>query len=289
MFRDAFDHLDALNDDIDDLMLDHNLEPQDDFEGLSPFQMYHILYDTFGKDSILSLKQMDVEEYFQIPIFNNIHHLLSIIENAGELKLTNAGYLPVKEVRTIYDKSLVKDEFEKYRSSLKNLKENDSGVVSLTRSIAEIAGLIKKRYNKLSLTKNGEKLIKNHHKLHEKIMSAYVNRLNWGYFDGYDADGLAQMGFGYSIFLIYKYGAEKRLTDFYAEKYFRAYPMMMMDEAQAIYRTAEEYSLSCYSIRTFDRFLYFFGAVEIETGTGWQDHILINKTDLFDKLFEVKL
>ncbi len=283
MFTDAF------NDDINDLMLDHNLEPHDDFEGLSPLQMHHILYDTFGKDSILSLKQMEDEDYFQIPIFKNIHQLLSIVAEKGELKLTNAGYLPVKTVRAIYDNSLIKDEFLKYRSSLGNLKENDSSVVFLTRLVAEVARLVKKRYNKLSLTKKGEKIFKDNHKLLETIINAYGDKFNWGYFDGYDAIGLAQMGFGFSIYLLHKYGNEKRQADFYGEKYFKAYPMLLTDEAPAYHKSVVEYSLSCYSLRTFDRFLYYFGAVEIESEKGRLENISVIKTDMFEKLFDVHI
>lgn len=283
MFRDTFD------DNKSKLMLDYDLYPHPDFEGLSPFQMHHLLNNTFGENSPLSLEKMDDADYLSIPIFQSIHHLLSIIVEQGELKLTTKGYLPIKVVGIICENSLVKDEFLKYRSSLKFLKESDSMIISTSRIIAEIAGLIKKRYNKLSLTEKGKKIYQNNHSLLVAILSAFTNKFNWAYYDGYGDNFIAQMGYGFSIYLMSKYGDEKRLADFYAEKYFKAYPKLILSQAPSYYKSLMDYSIDCYNVRTFDRFLYYLGVVTISSDKEWGSKQYVIKKDLFDNLFQVKM
>jgi hypothetical protein len=82
-----------------------------------------------------------------------------------------------------------------------------------------------------------------------------------------------------------RYGQERKPDTFYAEKYFKAYPLLL-DELEVRYGTLERYSARCYSLRTFERFLDYFGLISIvEEGKGFDSQIYITKTDLFDRLF----
>lgn len=52
------------------------------------------------------------------------------------------------------------------------------------------------------------------------------------------------------------------------------------------YTTIESYVGHCYSQRTFDRFLSFFGGVRIEQERGMDTEKFVVKGDVFHKLFE---
>ena len=88
----------------------------------------------------------------------------------------------------------------------------------------------------------------------------------------------------FSLILLAKYGQEKRLDSFYAGKYFKAFPKLS-ESMEHSYGTLESYLSSCYSLRTFDRFLNYFGLIKIETEGKRLDSLqYITKTDLFDRL-----
>ena len=114
-----------------------------------------------------------------------------------------------------------------------------------------------------------------------------TQKFNWAYYDNYEEEQLGQLGYGFSLMLISKYGIQKRLDSFYAEKYLKAFPQFL-ESITPIYGTIEDYASNCYSIRTFERFLCYFGLVEIEKQNKIFDRkIFITKTKLFDKLIKV--
>ncbi|MEO8231051.1 MAG: hypothetical protein ABI638_02130, partial [Ignavibacteriota bacterium] len=69
-----------------------------------------------------------------------------------------------------------------------------------------------------------------------------------------------QSGFGFTLVLLSKYGTENQLNSFYAEKYFNAFPSLLKIKNLEI-NNLDNSSINCYSIRTFDRFLDYFGLV----------------------------
>ena len=104
--------------------------------------------------------------------------------------------------------------------------------------------------------------------------------------DYYGENAIGQLGFGFSLILIHKYGYQKRNDKFYNEKYFNAFPMLLESISYPTYTTKERYAGHCYSLRTFDRFLNFFGGVNIEQERGMDTEKFIVKGDVFDRMFE---
>jgi hypothetical protein len=156
----------------------------------------------------------------------------------------------------------------------------------VARVLLEISGIAKKRNNKLSLTMKGEKMLGDDTQLCHLILKTFGERFNWAHLDGYGENGIGQMGFGFSLILLNKYGDIKRTDKFYSEKYFNAFPMLLESISYPTYTTKESYAGHCYSLRTFDRFLSFFGGVVIEQERGMDAEKFIVKGDVFDKLFE---
>jgi len=279
--------LEELRKRIDKEMNEQNNREIPEFEGYSPVEMQYIFYDTFGENSPIQLLELSEPDYNNIPIFKQIKYLLQLIDEMGELKLTAKGFLPTKIVSDIYNQRFIKDEW--IESGISKLyKETDSISINLTRILSELSGAVKKRNKKLSLTKNGKAELNDNHKLLKRIFTTFGTKFNWAYCDGYGNNHIGQLGFGFSLILISKYGSKKRPDSFYSGKYFTAFPMLIEKIEPTRFHSKEEMASKCYSLRTFDRFLDYFGLIKIESENKWDSEKFIEKTELFDKLIKIR-
>ena len=115
------------------------------------------------------------------------------------------------------------------------------------------------------------------------------SKFNWAYYDRYGNNQIGQLGYGFSLILLSKYGQERRLDRFYADKYFKAFPKLIEDSINADFGIFENQIADCYSLRTFDRFLDYFGLIKIELSShNWDADKFVTKTDLFDKMIKCK-
>ena len=281
------DEIEKLQKIFDKVVDEQNKTGLADFEGYSPFDMNFILYDTFSEKSPIQLLKLSQTDYSKIPILNQTKYLLDIIDKAYELKLTNKEYLPTKVVYDIYDKGFIKDEAVEAKI-VKLRKETDVMSINLTRVLLELSGIVKKRNKKLSLTKKGKVISNNDYELLKTIFITFAAKFNWAYYDGYGDNQIGQIGFGFTLILLSKYGLDKKPASFYADKYFKAFPMLIEQIEPSYTRTSKEMAFSCYSIRTFDRFLDYFGLIRIEAKDRWDMNKFITKTALFDKLIKVE-
>lgn len=249
-----------------------------DFEGYSPAEMHQIMYLTFNPGNPIQLQRLEDNDYNQIPMLNQIKYLANLIEKAGEIKLTNKGFLPTRIVAELYQQRFITDISIELKLR-KLYKETDAISINLTRILLELSGLVKKRNGKLSLTAAGRKTLSDNHALLHLILTTFTKKFNWAYYDIFNNQKTAQLGYGFTLILLSKYGDEKRLDSFYAEKYFRAFPML---------KDFDDYPVRCYSVRSFKRFLNYFGLISIESsGPFIQTVKYITKTDIFDKLIKV--
>ncbi|TVP42768.1 MAG: hypothetical protein EA341_19210 [Mongoliibacter sp.] len=279
--------LEELNQQLAKLMEEQNRRAVPEFEGYSPYEMNNILHDTFGTNSPIQLQKLSSEGYDQIPMLQQVKYLGSIIDKSGSLKLTAKGFLPTKIVAELYAQEFIKDDFID-DAHYKLYKETDSNSIHLTRILIELTGIAKKRLGKLSLTKNGQKVLKDDFELFKLLFDTFRNKFNWGYFDGYDERPIGPLGFGFTLILLSKYGEKPRSDIFYAEKYLKAFPALL-EGINPGYTTVEDYAASCYSIRTFDRFMDYFGLVALEKeGAIIKRIVNVQKTPLLDKLFKIK-
>lgn len=276
-----------LNRQMSELMEEQNRRSVPQFEGYSPHEMNIILHDTFGANSPIQLQKLSTEDYDQIPIIKQVKYLCSIIEKAGFIKLTAKGFLPTKIVAELYAQGFIKDDYidEAY---YKLYRETDSGSIHLTRILIELTGIAKKRLGKLSLTKNGQKVLKDNFDLYKLLFDTFRNKFNWCYFDRFEDRLIGPLGFGFTLILLSKYGGKPRSDIFYAEKYLKAFPALL-DGLKPVYHTVEDYAAGCYSIRTFERFVNYFGLVSLKKEGVIIKHIVtVQKTPLLDKLFKIK-
>lgn len=256
-----------------------NNQPREAFEGYSSFEMYNMIYDPFGPYSPVELRKLRDEEYADIRLFANFRYLVQRIADAGEIKLTNAGYLPPGLCKDIYLQGNIKDYFIE-TGYTKSYRENDTEILHLTHVLTEMTSVVKKRYNRLSLTARGLKIYRDNALLFEDFFRTYTLKYDWSYQDGFENPDIGRTGFLYSLFLLHKYGDTIRSPEFYADMYFKAFPALAVQGPTFI---KNDY-IKAYTIRSIVRFMGYFYFCSVD-----DEHYIrvkeIKKTPLFDKLF----
>lgn len=271
---------------LDKIVNKKNNRPVPEFEGFSPNEMHQIISFTYSADSPLKLQTLTEPDYDRIPLLNQIKYLMNLIEKEGEMKLTGSGYLPPKIVLDLYHQGFLQEEVIELGITRLH-READSLTVNLTKLLIVLAGLIKKRHGKLSLTQKSRELLGDDEKLLRQILMTFTNKFNWAYYDHYAEQEIGQLGYGFTLILLSKYGHESRLDSFYAEKYFKAFPGLR-ENIEPLYGTLEDYTTACYSLRTFERFLNYLGVITLEDeGARFLSRKRVTKTDLFDKLIKI--
>jgi hypothetical protein len=186
----------------------------------------------------------------------------------------------------LYHQSFMQDRYAAYGQK-KIYRETDSIRIFLPRAVLEITGIIKKRSNKLSITKNAKVLLADSHSLVNLMLRCFAQKFKWSSVDGYEMDLIGRIGFGFSIILLQKYGSEKRDDSFYSNKYFLAYPRLL-DFIYPKFGTVQAYATSCYVYRTFEVIMLHFGLVTIESEHRMPRTRLLTKTQLLDQLFTIE-
>src|SRR5690606_34779443 len=136
-------------------MRQRNAAPIDDFDGLSPEQMHILLHNLFGAGSPLEwIAPQHEARAASVPLLVLSDLLIGEIREAGELKLTSKGNLPVSTCTRLVERDVIQSKYMKY---VKKLTEDNIPYSWPIKDHLLAEGLVKKRNNKLSLTKNGER------------------------------------------------------------------------------------------------------------------------------------
>mgnify|MGYP001229399542 CR=1 FL=1 len=278
-----------LQDEIKSNMLLWNNTPVDDFLGLTPTETHHLLYEAFGDKSPIQFRDdIDDETLDQIPLFRIAEEYLKIIQREKQIKLTPLGALPKKVMVELYDKKFLLDEH--IESGITKLwKEEDCIAIRSARLTAELAGLVKKVTGKLTLTKTASKLLDTNNRLQifKQFFQAFTDKFLWSFNDGYPEQPVGQLGWAFSVIMLFKFGDQPRTVDFYADKYLKAFPNFITF-FQSAYSTAEQHFGRCYAIRTFDRFFLWFGFVTVDKHKVYLDFNTdkFKRTELVKRIFK---
>jgi hypothetical protein len=296
--------IEELNKFLQQEMRERNSTPQNDFLGITPEQMYGLIYFPLEGNSILKIKKNIPDEILsKIPFLLLTEHFLRILEREKAIKLTaSQGNLPLKIVAELYAQKFILEEAMEL-NLYKQAKEEYLYSIQALHINTTLAGLAKKTAGKLSLTKKGESFVKSPQKkqeLFEHIFKFCCTKYNWGYTDGFSFESIGQAGFAFSLLMMQNFGNESLTTIFYAEKYINAFPMEVnysrknytqsgwyfegKQSPQELRRSA----LSCYSHRTFTHMMDWFGFVEINKPQDFmkQDETTVKKTEVLDMVFE---
>lgn len=248
-----FDNMDDIRKEIKRRIKAHNEGTLNNFEGLSPIEMQALHYEFPNSQSPLKLNTLSDKELELCPLLMQVRFLIDKMKGKNNIQLTKTGALNTKLVKELYDLGYLKSQLIE-EGMRKLYKESDAPSVSITRILLEISSLAKKRHGKLSLTKKGEKLADDGNAILKELITVLFHKFNWGYFDGYESENIGKINPAYSIYLLKKFGEEKRTTDFYADKYFKAFPTLFTDG---------NYPYQSYTVRTFDRYFRYLGFIEV--------------------------
>ena len=262
-----------LNQYIQLLMRRHNNTPREEFNGLSPEDMFQIMYHPFSERCVVELNKLDKEQYEKIPLVRQTLFLLNTLSEK-ELKLTQRGWLPLKVVAETYRLGQPEWIVEEYGA--KRYYEYEVGSVWMARIILDLLGWIKTRKGMLSLTAKGKKALSNIDMAANEILLFSLTGVGLHTFDGYEEDRIGNLGMAYSVWLLNKYGSEWHSGEFYKEHYQKAFHFPGNYKA--------------YETRVFSRLLYWLGIVEQrlnrQVGPPFEDEY--KKTDLLSIIFSFK-
>ena len=269
-----------------------NNRPIDIFEGLSPNQMHYLLRDTFNENSPIQLNnKIDESTLDQIPIFRIAEEYLKIIQREKQIKLTPLGALQKKVICELYDKRFVLDDMIE-KGITKVGREEDVVAIRSVRYTLEIAGLVKKRENKLSLTQKAIKILwtNDRQQLFKLFFQTFTEKFAWCCNDDYTDEPVGQFGWAFSIILLNKFGSKLETIEFYAQKYSQAFPSLLRCFKPEYYTTPEQRFASCYGVRTFERFLLWFGLVvaDKEDKAFFRADNKYELTEILNKIFKIQ-
>jgi hypothetical protein len=263
----------------------------DDFDNLSPADMHNLLNGLLSDNCAVQYQPaIKAEVLAKVPFYSLFRAYLSRIDAAKEMKLTAKGNLPRKLCLELYGLGLVKEYY--IESGLYKLnKEEDSIALQNLKIIGELAGLTKKRNNKLSLTKKGKTSLEEGKafNLFQAVFTTNFSKFNLGYHDLYESEGMQSL-FGYTLYLLLRYGKEKRPLAFYVDKNLKAFPTILEEFSDEDYSTPDRQYGNCFHSRFIDRFLKFYGFVEVDYANStrlYDEEMAIKANDLFFQVFRI--
>ncbi len=245
----------------------------------------------FEKTSPLQLKRLEESEYQQIPVLNSVRCLAQIIEQQGELKATRKGCLPRDVVADLHRRAFFpKTSSYNIADFRKVLHEGDVLTVSLTRILLELAEIIHKKHGKLMLTDKWAAVKQDNETLLRLIFESFTQKLQWSLLDQFPSERVGQHGFAVSLAMADRFGAQPLNADMCAEAYYNFFPFLREDFLNSSLGPAEKSAPRCYSLRTFERFLAYFGLVKVyRSEKDYCGAVEIKKTKLFNKFIAMNL
>jgi hypothetical protein len=252
------------NEFMQEFMIRQNTKPRDAFAGLSPAEMRSILNTPFAAPDIATVADV-LPQNPDCTAAALFEALADAIGDKG-LKPTATGNLPRNTVREISIVINGTDTFGTERTPYQLLKEADYFDLHLIRIVAGYAGLIRKYKGRFILTKKCRTILDRHGMagIWPQLFRVYAEQYNWAYRDGYGPMYLLQRSFLFTLYLLHRFGSEKRDGLFYANAFLRAFPTFL-DEITPMYsRSPEEIAISSYLHRVIDRFAGFFGLAHVE-------------------------
>lgn len=267
-----------------------NKVPEDDFDGLNPAQMHVLLYDPLSSTSLLQLNLSSNTYVHEVPLYRLTQLLIEEIRNAGKLKLTDKGNLPVRVCELLFNEQLIKWEYMEYVS---RIREEEIPYLWPMKQYLLDQRIIKRQGNALSLTQQGEKFMKQDEAERFKhLLFFFSRRFHWGnFYDIPDNGKCGQLGWAYSLLLLQKYGSTPRESEFYSQKLMNAFEKDLKagSETKGQQERVRQYH-QAYVVRFFESFGNWFGLVNIERKKNLQlsflNQVIVTKSSLFDRVFK---
>ncbi len=262
----------------------YNDSPLPNFEGLSPSTMHQVIDFPFGDKCPVKINQaLSDDQLLDSPLIHMTLNLLSIINESNGLKLTDKGNLPRKVVFDIYSFGYFGSKQYDNNIKPKVLNETDYLPLHLCNLLLKVSGNTKVTKGKLVLTTSGKKCLNNSGKLFADMLLAFCTKFNKAYFDAFPNQEIGNLGVVYILYLLAKFGDQKRESSFYSDKYFKAFTMLKEEKDPKANITPLINSNDFLVIRLFDRGFRLFGLIDVENSRADdnKNSYLVKTTKLF--------
>lgn len=260
----SFDTIEDLQAFAAQFMQAQNVRVIDDFHGLTPNQMQHVLYAPFESPEVLEVATTLVDEP-QAPVVELLGRLFEAIGSEG-LKATATGNLPRLFCRQAALGHWGEEKYAK-RTRFGNInQELDFFELHIARVMAEDCGLIRNVRGRWQLTRRCQTMIKKTgmREIYPMVLKHHALRFNWDYAARHDTVPIIQTSCFFTLYLLTLYGQDWREHTFYTEAFVQAFPAAVELTPSTSYMSAEESLKTDYFYATLYRFASFMGLAEVQ-------------------------
>ncbi len=256
--------LDDVQNFADGFMDRRNRAVLDEFHGLSPEQMYMLLYSPFDSPGLVTFPE-HISLTPEAPILTLFSLLADAIGEQG-LKCTATGNLPLAFCKAAAKIFRISTDEGNLRRIGGIRSELDFFELHVTRLVSVEAGLVRKYKGRFKLTRECQRLLAGSDPaaIYLRLFRSYAQRYNWSYGDGYPELPFIQQSFLFTLYLLHRHGAAGKPESFYADAYLQAFPMLAEEVEPESYSTPEAQVKNCYALRTLERFAGFLGLARVE-------------------------
>ncbi len=273
--------LDQLQEILDNFLIEKNNTGIDCFLGLSPTQMSSALYLPFSlSNHIFNFKVADESQLEDIPIIKQAHFILGKLSEIGEMKGTQLGNFPKSFVLDFYNLFLSRERYARIPN-----REEDIFQLTRLKHLLELSGMIKKRNNKFSLTKKGEKILIQHDssQLYETLFKTWAETFNWAMNDRISELDFIQQSVIFNLYLLHKLCNDWVEDEEVAQRYLKAFPDLVLEVESSFFGPDSEV-VACFTLRFLDRFCLPLGLLEQkEEGEFFEDRKVFYRATSFFK------
>ena len=258
-----FASIEEVNDFLQTFTKQKNETGDPDFQGLSPYQMLHLLTRPFDAPDVLifNTQPSGVEE---APVMRLFQILVQAIGDEG-LKATAMGNLPQKFSREAALRYWGEQEHARRTRYGGIHREEDFFDLHVVRIVAELAKLIRRVKGKFVLTATYRKVLKQGGlpSLYTSLFRCYAQVFNWDYRSRGREHPFFQQSFAFTLYLLQQFGQTERSARFYEDRFIQAFPMLLDDLHDAILGAEREIRIQ-YRYRVLTDFAAIMGLVTLK-------------------------
>ena len=126
--------------------------------------------------------------------------------------------------------------------------------------------------------------------LYFTLFKRFCLEFNWAYSSYDESYSFIQQSFGFSLYLLSRYGDSFKHTDVYGDYFIDAFPNLLL-EIEESYSSSEASIKNCYGFWVFERFAQYFGLADIQytaNERGYFSEIKIKATPLLTAFVQFK-
>ncbi len=286
--------LDELNARLAERITALNRTPRSNLLGSTPDQVQRLLADDWsGDDAIRMDTGLPAAALETAPFFRNARSFLALLDEHDGFKATQAGNLSRAAVATLLDGLDWPDgHVERVRRYNKVINEHDAGDVHHLRVLLDLAGLIKRRKGRFTITRRGADALSPHRagELFALLFRTWFRKLNLAYLDAMPEAPAFQNTVAFTLFRLGQVAGDWRESAGLARDVVLP---TILDEIPRALDSDDGFDRLPVMLETrvLDP-LAGFGLAEVREEPGrtkWLPRRFYRKTDLFDRFLAFRL